>query len=110
MLMLLTVYVALLPALSVTVPVTDWLAPSPKVVGPERLARPERASLPLKDTTTSALYQAWPLAARSGAPLIVGAVLSMLTPLTVALALLPARSVTVKVWPWPAPSAVKVKT
>ena len=40
---------------------------------------------------------------------MLGMVLSMFTPLTVALAELPATSVTVKVWDWLAPSAVKVK-
>ena len=41
--------------------------------------------------------------------LTLGAVLSIFTPLTVALAELPARSVTVKVWDWPLPSVLKVK-
>src|SRR5207249_8669073 len=55
-----TVALALLPALSVAVPVTLWLAPSPSVVGPERFASPESASLPVKLTVTSSLYQPAP--------------------------------------------------
>ena len=55
------------------------------------------------------LFQPLPLAAVSRCALMVGMVLSMFTSLTVALAELPATSVTVKVWDWPAPSAVEVK-
>src|SRR5438552_858340 len=102
-----TVKVALLPALSVAMPLTDWPAPSPSVVEPETLSRPESASLPLKLTATSALYQLLTLAERSGEPLIDGAVLSMLTLLMLALAELPARSLTLKVCDCPAPSLAK---
>src|SRR2546426_3635490 len=97
---------AMLPARSVTVPVTLWPAPSPNVVDGEQVATPESASLQVKLTVTLSLYQLLALGARSGAPLIVGAVWSILMPLTVVLALLPARSVTVPVALWLAPSWV----
>ena len=108
MLMLDTVNVATFPALSVAVPVTAWFAPSPSVVGPDRLSRPESASLPLKLTVTSALYQLLIFADRSADPLIVGAVLSILTLVTEAVALFPARSVTVNVCACAAPSGLNV--
>ena len=40
---------------------------------------PDRPSSAVKETVTSSSYQPAPLGARSGAPVIVGAVLSMLT-------------------------------
>jgi hypothetical protein len=73
-LMPLTVVLAVLPARSATSPVTLWPAPSPNVRGPLHAAMPESASSQAKLTVTSALYQPAPLAARSGAPLMVGAV------------------------------------
>src|SRR5262245_49149270 len=109
MLMPETVKLAELPAKSVAVPVTDCAEPSPSVVGPEMFSNPESASLPLKLTTTSALYQLSAFAARSEDPEMFGAVLSMLTLETVALAELPARSVTVNVCDCPVPSAVNEK-
>src|SRR5258705_445518 len=57
MLMFDTVNVAVLPALSVIVPTTDWFAPSPSVVGELRLAAPESASAPLKLTLTRAFAE-----------------------------------------------------
>jgi len=91
---------ATLPALSEHAPllVTDCPAPSPLTVAPATvlLAIPDctdPASAQLKETTTSVLFQ--PLAFGPGVrvPLIEGAVLSMLMPLTVAgEALLPALS------------------
>src|SRR5438093_12686441 len=70
---------ALLPAASTAVPLALWLAPSPTVLAAEQLSMPERLSAQVKLTITSSLYQPLALAARSGAALIVGAVLSMLT-------------------------------
>ena len=65
MLMPETVVLAVLPALSVTVPSTGWSAPSPSVTGAVQAATPERASSQVKLTMTSALYQPLALAARS---------------------------------------------
>ena len=66
MLMPLTVALAELPALSVTVPVTLWLEPSVlTVMGPVTLATPESASFPVKLTVTMLLYHPAALAARS---------------------------------------------
>src|SRR5439155_382461 len=76
-----TVALALLSALSVQVPLADWPAPSALSVvsaGGLPAARPLRPSAQLKLTVTSALYQPLALGARSGLPLIVGAVASRL--------------------------------
>src|SRR3989449_7296387 len=87
-----TVVLALLPALSSAVPLADWAAPSAlRVIGLVQLAIPERRSEQRKLAVTSLLFQPLALAAGLRLPLIVGAVLSMLT-LPVALALLPALS------------------
>src|SRR2546423_441965 len=108
-----TVALALLSALSVQVPVADWLAPSVRVVAAGGLpaARPLRLSAQLKLTATSALYQPLALGARSGLPLIVGAVASRLIvtdwplvpPLLVAVQVkvVPAVSVVMLVGPQP---------
>src|SRR5437660_173540 len=85
--------VAVLPALSVTVPVTLWPAPSPSVVGAGQEATPESASLQVKLTVTSVLFQPLALGAGLGEALMLGAVLSMLMPLTAAAAVFPALSV-----------------
>src|SRR5205085_1940755 len=79
-----TVLVAVLPALSVQVALEERLAPSP---------------------VTASLYHPAPFGARSGAALIVGAVLSMLTT-AVLVAELPALSVAVPETCWPSPSVV----
>ena len=79
MLRSLTVALAVLSALSVTLPITDCAAPSPRVVGPLHNATPESASAQSKLTVTSSLYQPFALEARSGAPAMVGLILSMLT-------------------------------
>src|SRR4051812_50015530 len=75
-----TVNVAVLPARSVAVPVTDWLAPSASVVEPDRVSSPDSAALPLKLTVTSALYQPNVFAPRSAAPGIGGAGFWVLMP------------------------------
>ena len=106
--MLLIVSLAVLPARSVTLLVTLWLAPSPKApfsgqpleLSPE----PPTLSEQLKLTVTSSLYQPLALAARSREAVMVGAVLSMSMLLIVSLAVLPARSVTLLVTLWLAPS------
>src|SRR4029077_4605356 len=91
-----TVAVAEFPALSVTVPVTDWFVPSvPSVLGPETLATPERASEPVKLTVTLVLFQPDPFAGGLNDPVIWGGVLSILHGGVEKLALLPALSVTV---------------
>src|SRR5207245_10004112 len=92
-----------LPALSRAVPATDWSGPSPSVVAPVQLSRPDSASWHSKLTVTSALYQPLPLAARSGLPLIVGGVLSTLTD-AVSDAVLPAWSAAEPLTSWSAPS------
>ena len=93
-----TVVLALLPALSVAVPVADWAAPAAlRVIGLVQLAIPERTSEQRKLAVTSLLFQPLALAAGLRLPLIAGPVLSMLIPETVALALLPALSVAVPV-------------
>src|SRR6266542_6036556 len=109
---------AALPALSTQLPllVTDWPAPSPLTVAPATasVAMPdctEPVSAQLKETVTSLLFQPWALASGSRLPLIVGAVLSMLMPPTVAgEAALPALSIQspllVKDWPLPSPLTV----
>ena len=106
-LMPVTEVLAVLPALSVAVPSTFWPAPSPRCCGPVTVSIPDRTSLPSKDTVTSSLYQPAGLGALSGAPVMVGAVLSMLT-VAVAVALLPALSVAVPLTCCASPSVVTV--
>ncbi len=49
------------PARSVQFPVTDWPAPSPRVVGDEALETPDNASEHVKLTVTWALFQPFAL-------------------------------------------------
>src|SRR5438094_6025471 len=103
-----TVVLALLPALSVAVPL-DYLPTRPaSVLSAAQLWIPESVSAQLKCTVTSLLYQPAALGEVVAAPLIVGAVLSMLIPETVVLVLLPALSVAVPVADWAAPAARRV--
>src|SRR5205807_2519080 len=83
-----------LPALSVQVPgPAVWAVPSAlSVTGAVQKSIVDRASAPVKVTVTSVLFQPCEFASGNWAAEAVGAVLSMLIPLTVALALLPARS------------------
>src|SRR4029079_3542657 len=77
MLIPLTVVLAVLSALSVTVPVTDWFAPLVlNVVGADEVLTPEVASLGANETVTSVLFQPFAFAAGVREPVMVGAVLS----------------------------------
>src|SRR5947207_11895297 len=55
--------VAMLPALSTAVPVTDWLPCALSVTGGEQEATPDSASEQLKVTVTGCLYQPFALGA-----------------------------------------------
>src|SRR5438445_640391 len=96
-LMLLTPAVELLPAMSKTVADQDWLAPSPNMCGDGlACAKPDSASAVVNDSVGAPvlrLYQPVAAAGLSSDAVIDGGVRSILTPLTVALALLPATSV-----------------
>src|SRR5581483_3046538 len=97
--------IAELAALSTASPLTDWLAPSLlKVKGLVHDATPDRASPHVHRTVTAALYHPFALGARSGAPLMVGSVRSMLMPETATVAVLPAASVAVPLTDWLPPS------
>ena len=105
----LTVVDRVLPALSVPEPVADRLVPSPfTVTGALHVPKPESPSVHVKFTVTGALYQPLALGARSGAPETVGPVRSMLMPLAPPDAVLPARSETVALTDWLAPSVLSV--
>ena len=87
MLMPETVAEAVLPAWSVRCRCADWPAPSAVSVNgqpPVHVATPDSASVPVKVTVTSVLFQPLALAAGAGCAVMVGAVLSMLMPPTVA--------------------------
>src|SRR4051794_23528163 len=105
--MSLTEVVAELPALSVAVPGTLWSAPSPRCWGGVRVSMPERPSCASKETVTPSRYQPSALAARSGLPEMLGAVLSMLTDAVVE-AELPALSLAVPLTAWSLPSVAMV--
>ncbi len=69
------------PALSVQVPEAVWFLPSVlSTVFAEQLAIPERASVPVKLTVTSVLFQPLELACGDLDACAVGGVLSMLIP------------------------------
>lgn len=93
-----------LPALSTHVPVTDWPAPSPRIVGPERDPMPDRASEQLKLTVTEALFQPFGFGGIDLEPVMVGSVRSTFMSPTVTEAEFPASSVHVAVLDWLAPS------
>ncbi len=62
-----------LPAWSVHVPAADWFAPSPNVIACVHAAMPDPpASVPLKLTTTSVLFQPLPFAAGARLAVAVG--------------------------------------
>ena len=63
----------------------------------EQESIPDRSSVPLKETVTSVLFQPLQLAAGEAVAVAVGAVLSMLMPVLLSLAALPALSVQVPV-------------
>src|SRR3954470_18796175 len=96
-LMLSTVVLAWLPALSATDAEAERLAPSPAtgVSAGASPARPESASEAVHATTTSPLYQPLAFGSVVTLPLSLGSVLSTLTPPTPAVAWLPAASATV---------------
>lgn len=84
-----------LPAWSEQEPAADWLAPSVVTITSAEVvpaAGPESASLQLKLTVTSVLFQPKPFAAGDGVPVTVGGVLSILMSVIVAVAELPALS------------------
>src|SRR5262245_51020313 len=84
-----------LPATSVHVPEADWFAPF--VVSTtfgEQAAIPESVSAPVKFTATSVLFHPLALGAGEAVALATGKVLSMFTGGDVAVAELPAPSVT----------------
>src|SRR5205823_1401755 len=88
-----TVAEAALPAASVAVPVTGWFLPSvATVVGAVHEATPDTASAQVKVTVTLPLFQPLVLAAGAWVWLMVGAVLSMLTWMVLAVSVLPALS------------------
>src|SRR3954468_4159322 len=102
----LTVRVVWLPALSVTVAVAERLSPAPlmRLSAGQSPAMPDSVSEQLQCTVTSPLYQPLPFGAVVAAPVRVGAVLSMLMGLIVALWLLPASSYAVPAADWLPPS------
>src|SRR5215831_756262 len=85
------------PARSMQVPWTDWFAPSPRVVGPEKLSIPERLSVQEKLTVTWRLFQPWALGGMDLELVMFGGVRSMLMLPTVDDAELPALSMQVPV-------------
>ncbi len=96
-----TVLVVVLPALSVHVADADRFEPSPvTVLGAGDPATPEPPSVQAHVTVTSSRLHPVVL----GVPMSAGAVLSTFTPVTFAVALLPAASVAVPVAVWFAPS------
>src|ERR1700756_3257990 len=118
MLIPLTVVPAEFPATSLAVPEAIWFVPSPdSVIGDVQLAIPDCCprgpfagfgSLQVNVRVTGALYQLLPLAARSGAPVTVGEVLSILKLVEVNCATFNAKSVTVTTPVTSLPSVVRV--
>ena len=101
-----TLAAAVLPAVSVAVPLTTWPAPSVVTTrGAGHEAIPDRSSA--QTNVTVVLPFSHPVAVGSGAMVaeIVGAVLSMLS-VTLAAAVLPALSTAVPVTTWPCPSVL----
>src|SRR6266536_4173062 len=98
----LLVAVVVLPALSDTEALAVRPLPSPLMVLSARTepARPDSASDAVQWMVTLPWYQPAAFGAVVGAPLRVGATLSILMPLTVALALLSALSTAVPVTAW----------
>src|SRR5271168_3163224 len=89
-----TLAVAVLPALSVAVPLMVWFAASVETtMGAGQTAMPEPESEHVKVTVTLELFQPLALGAGAATAVIVGGVLSIFTD-SVAEAVLPALSVT----------------
>jgi hypothetical protein len=97
-----------LPALSMAVALAVSAVPSPVIVLFAGVVVPDSASAAVHATATSPLYQPAAFGLVVGAPVSVGAILSMLMPLTVALAVLSALSLTVPVTDWFAALLVNV--
>jgi len=99
------VAVVTFPALSATDVVDVSAAPSPEIVedGGQLPSMPDNVSEHDHAMVTSLRYQPAEFGAVVGAPVRVGATLSILTPLTVAVLLLSALSVAVPVTDWPLP-------
>src|SRR4051812_45112643 len=98
--------VAVLPALSFTVPVTAWALPSVVIVcGPVQVATPDRTSEQVKVRVTLLLFQPSALAAGVWVWPMVGDVLSMPKLTVCAASVLPAASVLQNFRVW-LPSAV----
>ena len=97
-----TVALALLPATSSTDADVDSAAPSPVITlsAGHVPAMPDNSSVHVQWIVTSPVYQPFPFGGVVGAPLMVGAVLSMLIGPTVVLAALPAASFAVPVADW----------
>ncbi len=112
-LMPLTLSLALLPAASVTEPLTLCAVPSPSTTGsgqsvpPWAMPIPDRLSPHSKRTVTLSLYHWFALAVRSGVAAMVGSILSILT-VAVVLASLPAWSTAVPVTCCPSSLLVSV--
>src|ERR1700747_2426476 len=118
MLIPLTLVPAELPATSFAVPEALWFVPSPdSVIGNVQVAIPDCCpagpfagfgSLHVNVTVTGALYQGKGFAGRSGAPVTVGEVLSILKPGEANCATFNAKSVTVTTPVTSLPSVVSV--
>ncbi len=109
MLIPVTVVDAEFPALSVQLPVADWLGPSlVKVDGPERDDTPDRESEQEKLMVTGPLFQPLVLALGDLEAVMAGGVRSMLIDPTVIEAEFPALSVHVPVADWAEPSELIV--
>lgn len=93
MLRLFTLVDAELPAMSRHVPVTDCPEPSPRVLGEEKLDRPDRLSEHTKLIVRVTLYQPFGFGSEDWELVIIGGVLSMLIPPIVPEAEFPALSV-----------------
>src|SRR5687767_8035813 len=94
---------AVLPALSVAVPMTTWSSPSVvTVLGPVQLAMPDRVawSSHSKVTVTLVLFQPSKLATGSRLCVIVGLLLSILTVTVLTSSMLPALSTDQYVTVW----------
>ena len=103
------VFVAVLPALSVQVPIADWLGPSDESVWLAFAANtPDRLSAQLQFSATSELFHPLAFAAVRLTKVMIGTPRSILMPPAVAEEVLPALSVQVPETDCPAPSALSV--
>ncbi len=105
MLMPLSDTLAVLPARSTHVPVTDRPAPSPTVTGDGVPATPDRASEQVKLTVTGSLFQPYRLGWTFLELVMLGGVRSIFIPIIVAEFVFPALSVQIPATDFPWPSA-----